>query len=207
MEIQATQNSYRYPPPSRQAVDKGEHAVENRSTEQSPSAEDNKPATEQVSQTTEYDSAEYQALRALQARDREVRAHEQAHLSAAGRFAISGANFTYQRGPDGQLYAVGGDVQIDLSPVPGDPQATEQKAEAIRRAALAPSDPSPQDRKVAAQAGRLADAARAEIQRVEAQSTGSSDDDNGAARLARRLANSGAVTLQSETIEQLDLLI
>ena len=45
-------------------------------------------------------------------------------------------------GPDGQRYAIGGEVPIDLSAVPGNPQATLQKALTIRRAALAPTDPS-----------------------------------------------------------------
>lgn len=157
----------------------------------------------------ETDSAEYQALRALQQRDREVRAHEQAHLGAAGRFAVSGANLDFQRGPDGRLYAVGGDVQIDASPVPGDPQATLEKAEILRRAALAPSNPSSQDRRVAAQASRMAAAARTEIQQAarEDQAVAGSPEETGSSRLERRLASSGAVSLRSESIEQLDLLI
>lgn len=156
---------------------------------------------------------ETQALRQLRNRDRAVRAHEQAHLVAAGRYATSGANFNFQRGPDGILYAVGGDVQIDISPVPGDPRATVQKAETIRRAALAPSDPSSQDRQVAAQASRMAAQARAEIIQATRESPTAADsvpedsEDTGAARLERRLINSGAVSLKTETIEQLDLLI
>jgi hypothetical protein len=72
----------------------------------------------------------------------------------------SGASFSYQRGPDGRFYAVGGEVSIDTSPVPGDPQATASKAEQIQRAALAPAQPSGQDRAVAAQAARMAMEAR-----------------------------------------------
>ncbi len=49
-------------------------------------------------------SPESKELRALQARDHEVRAHEQAHLGAAGQYARGGANFTYQHGPDGKSY-------------------------------------------------------------------------------------------------------
>ncbi len=48
-------------------------------------------------------------------RDREVRAHEMAHLAAAGGLASSGATFTYQHGPDGVSYAIGGEVKIDTS--------------------------------------------------------------------------------------------
>jgi hypothetical protein len=90
----------------------------------------------------------------LAATDTHVRAHEQAHLAAAGRYARGGASYTYTRGPDGQLYAVGGEVGIDTSPVKGDPEATIRKAEVVRAAAEAPSDPSAQDRTVAAQAAR-----------------------------------------------------
>ena len=105
-------------------------------------------------------------LQQLQARDREVRSHEMAHLAAAGNYATSGASFTYSRGPDGKLYAVAGEVGIDISQVPGDPQATLEKAATIRRAALAPSNPSAQDRQVAAQAARMTMEAHAELQRA-----------------------------------------
>jgi hypothetical protein len=54
------------------------------------------------------------------------------------------------------LYATGGEVQIDTSPISGDPEATIRKAETIRRAALAPASPSDQDRRVAAMAARMA---------------------------------------------------
>ncbi|MCC6923078.1 MAG: hypothetical protein IT525_08430 [Nitrosomonas sp.] len=99
----------------------------------------------------------------LRIRDLEVRAHELAHLAAAGGIAKGGPTFDYQRGPDGKLYAVGGEVQIDTSGVPGDPEATLQKAEQIQRAALAPAQPSAQDRSVAMAAAAMAAEARAEI--------------------------------------------
>jgi hypothetical protein len=97
------------------------------------------------------------------ATDRAVRAHEQAHLAAAGSLAISGANFSYVTGPDGVRYAVSGDVTIDTSAVPNDPEATYQKAQEIIRAALAPAQPSPQDLSVAAQAQAMAAQAMQEL--------------------------------------------
>ena len=101
-------------------------------------------------------------------RDREVRAHEQAHLSAAGSRATSGASFTYVDGPDGKRYATGGEVSVDTSPVQGDPEATLRAAELIQRAALAPAEPSVQDRQVAAAASTMAQAASAEISQQRA---------------------------------------
>lgn len=102
-------------------------------------------------------------LSSLQARDREVRNHEAAHQAAAGGLATSGASFSYQRGPDGQFYAIGGEVHIDTSPVAGNPAATLAKAQTVIQAALAPADPSGQDRQVAAQAAQVAARARAEL--------------------------------------------
>ena len=107
--------------------------------------------------------AEVRQLRKLRARDREVRAHEQAHAAAAGSLAKGSPSYTYQRGPDGQLYAVGGEVQIDTSGVAGDPQATAERAQRIQRAALAPAQPSQQDRAIAANAAATEARARAEI--------------------------------------------
>ena len=104
----------------------------------------------------EPETAARRALESLRQRDQEVRLHEQAHLLAAGPYAKGAPSYTYQLGPDGQRYAVGGEVPIDLSAVPGNPQATLQKALTIRRAALAPTDPSATDQAVAAQATALA---------------------------------------------------
>jgi len=100
-----------------------------------------------------------------------VRAHEQAHLAAAGPYAKGPPFFEYQTGPDGKPYAVGGEVQIDTSKVSGNPQATLVKAQTIKRAANAPRNPSAQDRQVAAQAAQLEAEARQEIkeQRTEKQ--------------------------------------
>ena len=57
-------------------------------------------------------------------------------------------------GPDGNRYAIGGEVSIDVAPVDGDPEATIAKMEIVKAAALAPAEPSAQDRKVAAIAER-----------------------------------------------------
>jgi hypothetical protein len=102
-------------------------------------------------------------LQALKRRDQEVRAHEQAHLAAAGGYAKGGATFSYEKGPDGRLYAVGGEVSIDASEVAGNPQATLQKARTVTRAALAPANPSSADRSVAAKAAAMAAQAQQEI--------------------------------------------
>jgi len=104
----------------------------------------------------------------LKARDTEVRQHEQAHLAAAGGLARSGASYTYQRGPDGVNYAVGGEVQIDTSPG-RTPEETIARARTISAAALAPADPSGADRAVAAQALQLEQQARAELALKQAE--------------------------------------
>ena len=105
---------------------------------------------------------EQRVVAELQRTDREVRAHEAAHLAAASGLA-RGVSFSYTTGPDGKQYAVGGEVSIDTSPVSGDPEATIRKAQQIRAAANAPANPSGQDRAVAAQAAQLEAAARAEL--------------------------------------------
>ena len=69
---------------------------------------------------------------------------------------------TYQTGPDGRHYAVGGSVKIDTFEA-RTPEETVRKAQRIRAAALAPSDPSPQDLQVAAKASQMEARARTEI--------------------------------------------
>ncbi len=111
---------------------------------------------------SELTDEERQQVEELQKRDAEVRRHEQAHKAAAGQHARGGATFETETGPDGRSYAVGGEVSIDTSPVEGDPEATIRKMQQIRAAALAPSEPSSQDRQVAAQAARAEQQARTE---------------------------------------------
>ena len=67
------------------------------------------------------------------------------------------------------LYAIAGEVPIDVSPVPGDPQATLDKMQVVRRAALAPINPSAVDRAVAAQASAQAARARVELAKLESE--------------------------------------
>ena len=102
------------------------------------------------------------AITELVAIDREVRAHEQAHAAVGGQYAGS-PTYSFVRGPDGLNYAVSGEVSIDTAAVPGDPEATLRKAQVIRAAASAPSEPSSQDLRVAAQAASLESDARVEL--------------------------------------------
>jgi len=141
----------------------------NRATEQSSERERN---SGQQSGGQNLTPEQLKELTELKARDREVRAHEAAHQSTGGQYAGS-MSFTYERGPDGAQYAVGGEVPIDVSPVAGDPQATIEKMRVVRSAAMAPAQPSSQDRAVAAQAMQTMLQAQAEM------ASGESQDDNG----------------------------
>ncbi len=131
---------------------------------------------EPVEPSAHLSEPEKKEVAALQQRDLEVRQHEQAHLAAAGRYA-SGMSLTTRVGPDGRHYAVGGEVSIDMSEVPGDPDATIAKAQSIRRAANAPANPSSQDRIVAADATRMEAKARLEkIHQEKLEDEGNSNE-------------------------------
>lgn len=117
-------------------------------------------------------SEEEQQVKELKQRDQEVRRHEQAHKAAAGQYASGGPQFEYETGPDGKQYAVGGEVKIDTSIIPDNPEATVRKMQQIRRAALAPGEPSSQDRAIASQAQAAEQQAQAEIREEQTQQTG-----------------------------------
>jgi 23S rRNA maturation mini-RNase III len=119
-----------------------------------------RPARE-PQQSSRLTPEELQQLSELQQRDREVKAHELAHKAVGGRY-VTGGSFSYQTGPDGHRYAIGGEVTIDSSSG-STAQETLRKADLIRRAALAPADPSPQDYRVASEANMMAAQARGEI--------------------------------------------
>lgn len=120
----------------------------------------------------ELSDEEKREVEELKRTDREVRAHEQAHLAAGGHYVRGGANFEYETGPDGRRYAVGGEVSIDTTPVRGDPEATIRKMQVVRKAALAPAQPSPQDRSVAAKASTVETQARQELAQQRQKATG-----------------------------------
>lgn len=102
----------------------------------------------------------------LEKRDAQVQRHELAHASVGGQHAGS-PSYTYEKGPDGQRYRVGGEVMIDVAPIPNDPQVTIQKMQVVRRAALAPAEPSGADRAIAAEATLKTAEARAELQQQQ----------------------------------------
>ncbi len=155
MSIGAISPSSTSPPPARDA----------RPAQSSASAE---PVAAAASTSTTLTPEAQALIDQLKARDTEVRQHEQAHLATAGGLAVSGASYTYQRGPNGVSYAIGGEVNIDTSPG-GTPEETIQRARTIQAAALAPAEPSGADRSVAAQAQQMETQARAELAQQQTQ--------------------------------------
>lgn len=109
---------------------------------------------------------EVDLVRELASLDREVRAHELAHKSVGGQHT-GAMTFTFEFGPDGKRYAVAGEVPINVGRVMGDPEATLQKAEQVHRAALAPAEPSIQDRRVAVLASQMVLDAQVDIRQAE----------------------------------------
>ncbi len=120
----------------------------------------------------------------LESRDREVRIHEQAHAAVGGQYVTSGPSYTYQTGPDGKRYAVGGNVGIDVSPIPNDPQATLAKARQVIQAAMAPAQPSSQDYAVAQSAQAMMQQAQQELStQRQASMTGETDSESEMSKL------------------------
>ncbi len=142
---------------------------------------------------------EQQQVAELKKTDRQVRQHEMAHMAAGAGLVTSGASYTYTRGPDGVNYAVAGEVGIDTSPG-RTPEETLTRAQRIRSAALAPADPSPQDRAVAAAATQMEQQARAEL----AQQRSSGEDGSGRDDSRRRLEAAYGASSAPDSGRQLD---
>lgn len=109
-----------------------------------------------------------QEVQALKSIEQKVISHEMAHKAVGGQYA-GAVNYQYRKGPDGRMYISGGEVSIDLSNG-RNPKETIQKMAQIGKAALAPADPSPQDRAVAAAAAQAEQTARAELVKEQAKS-------------------------------------
>ncbi|MBR0565258.1 hypothetical protein J5J83_03890 [Azoarcus sp. L1K30] len=138
-------------------------------------------SNKRIGNDAELSAAEQRELDQLKQRDEQVRAHEQAHISAGGDLITARASYTFETGPDDKRYAVGGEVRIDTSEG-RTAEETIARAERIRAAALAPTDPSPQDRQVATMAQRMASEARQELNAQRGE------DDPIAARLEAALS-------------------
>ena len=150
---------------------------------------------------------ESRILQQLRERDREVRAHEAAHVAAGRPYIRGGPSYVFQRGPDGRSYAIGGNVHLDTSVVAENPKATLDKAETVQRAALAPIEPSPQDMRVAANAAQMAAQARIEIAVMRREEQQSQVGDRGESRDTNRSSNAvvpsfGADEPATSTFEQ-----
>ena len=116
------------------------------------------------------DDSEMKIVSELQHRDREVRNHEMAHVAAGGQYVRGGPTYSYQTGPDGKRYAVGGEVSISTGKE-STPEKSIAKAKVVRRAALAPAQPSGQDRAVAAAASKMEQSARVELREKKLKET------------------------------------
>ncbi|MDP2595741.1 putative metalloprotease CJM1_0395 family protein [Alteromonas stellipolaris] len=116
---------------------------------------------EQALQPEQQTEEEQQEISNLEARDQEVRTHEQAHAAAGGQHAGT-PQYEYTTGPDNKRYVTDGEVSIDISEL-NSPEETLRKMQQVRAAALAPAEPSAQDLKVAAEATQKSFEARSEI--------------------------------------------
>jgi outer membrane protein OmpA-like peptidoglycan-associated protein len=154
-------------------------------------------ATGSDTESSTVDPEQQQQIEQLASRDREVRAHEAAH-AAVGGSATGAPTYSYELGPDGKRYVVDGEVSVDLSPVKGNPAATIAKMQTVHAAALAPAEPSVQDKQVAAQALRIIADAQAELLQIKqqdaAQSTGTAVKDTFKQQPNNTLASDEQVT-------------
>lgn len=135
----------------------------------------------------------------LKKRDAEVRAHEQSHAAVGGSYASS-PSYEFETGPDNKQYAVAGEVQIDAAPIPNNPKATIEKMDIVIRAALAPADPSSQDKKVASQAQKNRTEAQAELAKQQAANQNGEDEEGGSPLNAGQDKNTDKSQLPSQEI-------
>ena len=164
-------------------------ANSSKSSSSAGSERDAKPAVDAASGNAavspQQQALQQQQISELASRDREVRSHEQAHAAVGGSYA-GAPTYSFKRGPDGQTYAVSGEVSIDVSPIPNDPAATLRKMELVQQAALAPAEPSAQDLRVAAQAQVLAAQARSELAALQREEIAAAAAERKAESLARK---------------------
>lgn len=151
-----------HPAGTRDAADgdkpKDEESEEGSTDPSAPRGVDGKPLSDD----------EVQEVERLEERDQEVRTHEQAHQTVGGQHAGT-PSYDYETGPDGKQYATSGEVPIDVGAVPNNPEATIAKMEQVKRAALAPAEPSAADKAIAAKADQAKLKAQRELAEQQAE--------------------------------------
>ena len=173
----------------------------NADSDQDNAEQEKQQAAEEVSEQEELQlEQELQQIKELKARDTEVRTHEQAHAAVGGQYAGS-PSYEYQRGPDGTNYAVGGEVPIDVGVINGDPQATIDKMQTVRAAALAPAEPSGADRAIAADATQKIAAAQAELASADDEDS-SEDSSEDKSRVSASFSNSESSEVKTAKSEE-----
>jgi hypothetical protein len=89
-------------------------------------------------------SNKQKAVEELKSRDKEVRNHEAAHSTNPELIKIGSAQFDYTIGPDGKAYATGGKITLSTGNSKT-PEEALSKAQALKKASMAPGEPSSQD--------------------------------------------------------------
>jgi hypothetical protein len=100
----------------------------------------------------------------LRQRDAQVKQEEKAHAAVAGDLA-GPISYIYQRGPDGQLYAVGGSVPIQAQTVSGDPDEAARIGARLAAAGQAATNPSGADLAAVRAGYRLQGSAEQDLRR------------------------------------------
>jgi hypothetical protein len=170
-----------------------------RSTGAAGRADTARPASSQQADPKQLTPDEQRKVAELQKIDKAVHAHEAAHLAAAGGLAVSGASYSYVYGPDGKRYAVGGEVSIDTS-AESRAQANIDKGRRVRAAAMAPADPSPQDRAVASAGDQLVTLGRAELAAEQRQQQADDTQAHSASHKVARSYGTAGTTAKGNSI-------
>lgn len=167
-------------------------------TDETSENKQDEPKTIGKKSSDELTPEQQQELAKLKETDGKVKAHEQAHIAAASGISASAPSYDYQEGPDGQKYAVGGEVNVSFEQT-GDPEKDKVSAEAMKRAALAPADPSSQDRAVARNAEKMiADAEKKILELKEQEQKPDSKDDAS----SENVSSNTATTSKTENINK-----
>jgi hypothetical protein len=162
-----------------------------------PKADSTSSSDSKVAATTRYTAskqlteAQQQKVTELQQIDRNVRAHEQAHMAAGHGVVTSGPNYSYTYGPDGKQYATGGEVGIDTA-YERKPEANIDKGIRIQAAALAPKDPSTQDYRVASVGEQMESTGRTDLRRQQVEEQAQAQAEAAAQREAEKKAQTQA---------------
>jgi hypothetical protein len=123
-------------------------------------------ASEPKSGEVSLSEEEKERLEELRRRQNRIKRRHRTQAQVASKYTEGGPQYIYKRGPDGEMYAVKGEVEYDTTREDS-PEQTIEKMKAIKKAVRATPEPTLEDKRVANEASQKLEEAKRKLRQQQ----------------------------------------